>query len=171
MIKTLLKTACSLPLLIALAACGGGSSASTPTYTNATVKIAIAGALPAGTNISGVGVTVTLPAGVTIATDISGAVAAGAVTPSGIFATGTQTAPIYTAANGANQATLKLGMASGTVAGENQAGEIATVVFNLASGTVPTSADFSLSDLVVVNATTYNSIPGFSGSVTSVILQ
>jgi hypothetical protein len=180
MIKTLKATALSLLLLITFAACGGGGGGSSSTgsvvtnptvHTKATVKIALTGNLPAGTSISGAGITVTLPVGVTVPTDSTGAVATGSVTPSGIFATGAQVTPIYTPASGANAATLKLAMASGTPAGESQTGEVATLVLDLAIGVAPTESSFALSELTVVNATTYDLIPGLSGAVTAVTLQ
>lgn len=166
----------SLTILISLTACGGGGGSSsppnnTPTYTKATAKIAISGTLPAGAKISGTGVTVTLPVGVTVPTDSGGTVIAGTVTPSGIFASGTQTPPLYTAASGGNAATLKLGLASGTPTGENQTGEIVTIVFNLTNGAIPISSSFALSDLVVVNTTNYGEITGLNASVSSISLQ
>ncbi len=176
MIKTFRTITSSLALLVVLAACGGGGGSSagiapTPVYTKATVKISLNGTLPAGTTIAGAGVTMLLPAGVTVATDSSGNVASGTVTPSGIFANGTQISPIYVAASGANAATLKISLASGAAAGEDRIGEIATVVFNLANGVEPTVASFSLNNLTVVDAVTYNTITGLSGLVTSVTLQ
>src|SRR6185369_16955814 len=139
--------------------------------TRATLKVAISGTLPAGTNISGVGVTMTLPAGVTVATDSSGAVTTESVIPSGIFASGTQATPIYSAENIGNPASLKICPTSNKVEGESQTGEIATIVVNLASGATPTAESFVLSDLVVVNASTYDKITGISGSVTTVTFQ
>jgi hypothetical protein len=184
MINRFKPMAYSLLLLTLLAACGGGGGGSSSpnslsnnpssgnqTSAKATVKIAISGTLPAGIAISGVGVTVALPAGVTVATDSSGAVVTGSVTPSGIFASGTQTTPIYTAASVGNLASLKICTASSKAAGESQAGEIATLVVNLANGSVPTADNFVLSDLVVVDASTYGKITGISGSVTTVTLQ
>jgi len=179
MIRRLKPIAYSLLLFITLAACGRGGGSSTPNNplpgnqpsTKATLKVAISGTLPAGTNISGVGVTVVLPAGATVDTDSSGAVTTGSVIPSGIFVSGTQTTPIYTAASVANPASLKICPTSTKVGGESQTGEIATVVVNLAGGTKPTADSFVLSDLVVVNASTYDKITGISGSVTTVTFQ
>jgi hypothetical protein len=93
---------------------------------------------------------------------------AGSITPTGVFATGTQTTPLYTAASSGNATTLNLGLASGTVAGESQTREIMTVVFNLANGVAPLASSFALSDLAVVDAAY---ITGSSGSVTAVTLQ
>lgn len=173
MIKTLRTITYSLILLTALAACGGGGGASpnTPAYTKATIKISLEGTLPAGTNISGAGVTIVLPAGVTVATDGNGNIITGTVTPTGVFATGTQAPPIYTAASGVDAATLTISLASGTVSGEDRTGEIATILVNLENGIEPTVASFGLNSLTVVDAATYNTITGLSGSVTSVTLQ
>lgn len=161
-----------LLLLIGLAACGGGgggSGSNSPVYTKAVVKIAITGILPQGTTISGAGCTVTVPAGVTVATGNDGAVATGMVTPSGIFATGTQTPPVYTSSG--NTASLKLALASGSPLGETAVGEIVTVVFDLATGIEPTVSSFVLSDIAVVDAGTYSNISGLNISVLSVALQ
>jgi len=171
--NTIRTIAYSLTLLITLAACGGGGGGGdttpiTQTYTKATVKIAIAGSLPPNTNISGLGITVTLPDGVTVATDNSGNVAAGSVTPSGIFAS---VIPIYSPASGGNKATLILGLASGSVAGEIQVGEIVTIIFDLANGVAPVASSFILTDLAVVDAQKYEQITGLSASVTNVTLQ
>lgn len=173
MIKTLRTIINSLILLAALAACGGGGGASpdTPAYTKATIKISLEGTLPAGTNISGAGVTIVLPAGVTVATDGNGNVTTDTVTPTGLFATGTQVPPIYTAASGVDAATLKISLASGTVSGEDRTGEIATILVDLENGIEPTVASFGLNSLAVVDAATYNTITGLSGSVISVTLQ
>jgi hypothetical protein len=109
--------------------------------------------------------------GVTVDTLYNGDVVSGVVTPSGIFATGTQTPPIYAAANGGTAATLKVGLASGNAAGEGQTGEMVTIIFDLANGAEPTASSFTLSDLTVVDAATYSTIAGFSSSITSVTLQ
>jgi hypothetical protein len=180
--KTIRAFAYSLTLLITLAACGGGGGGGdttpitpitpiTPTYTKATVKIAIAGTLPPNTNISGLGIAVTLPEGVSLATDNNGDVISGSVTPSGIFTSGIQSPPIYTQASVGNKATLRLGLASNKDAGENQTGEIVTIIFDLASGTVPIASSFELSVPVVVNAENFDIITGLSASVTNVTLQ
>jgi hypothetical protein len=104
-------------ITLTLAACGGGSSGdggSAPapavpsSKTTAVLKIGTQGALGAGVSIFGVGVIVTLPTGVTVATDSSGNVAASAAVVSGVATGGGMAAPVYTPATATAKATRKL---------------------------------------------------------------
>lgn len=148
-----------LSALIALAGCGSGgpsssSSASSssppssappspppsaPTATRAAVKLSTQGTLPEGKQLAGIAVLIKLPAGVTVRTDASGAVAAGVVavsgvaTQSGVTVVGPQ---IYTPATATTSGTLEFLIAAGNFG----IGEFAMVTFELAPGSAPPAA-------------------------------
>ncbi len=128
--------------LLFLTACGGGGSPATQP-TTATLKLSNSGTLPKGTSLAGIGITLILPAGVTVKTDTGGAVASGAVTVTGSAAPGTVIA-VYTPASGTTPATLALAMSSTATAGFGT-GEYTTVTCDLANGTSPKATDFGLS--------------------------
>ena len=129
--------------LLSLTACGGGGgSSSLPT--TATLKLSTSGTLPTGTSLAGIGITVTLPADVTVATNASGDVLSGGVIVSGIAAPGNAIA-VYTPASGATPATLALTMVSTAKAGFGT-GEFATISCDLHNGVSPKTSDFVLSD-------------------------
>src|SRR5690242_95437 len=120
-----------LSLLVMLGGCGGGSSSTTATASKSTARLSTEGRLPQGTQLSGINVLITLPAGVTVDTEANGDVSAGVVTVSGVAAqTGnfTMTAPIYTPATATAAGTLQFTLAASNFG----TGEFATVKFNVA---------------------------------------
>jgi hypothetical protein len=137
-IPSMVALFCLLALLI-LGGCGGGGSSdttppsqATPAATKAIVKLSSVGTLPTGTQLKGVAVTVKLPAGLSVATDASGAVVTGAVTTSGVAA---QWNPVATYAPATH--TLQV-----IIAGNFGVGEFATITCDIASGSaVPTKTD------------------------------
>ena len=140
------------------------------TRTTATLTINLTGTVPSNTGIAGAAFTVTLPADVTPALT-NGAVAAGVVTPSGTFAGGTKTTPIYTPATTSAPGTLSFDVANTVTTGVTQVGEVATITLQLANFTTPTAASFELSAVSVIDATVYNTISGMGATVASVTLQ
>ena len=123
-----------------LAACGGGESTPSPAKTTAVLKVGTQGTLASGTSLYGVGVTVTLPAGVTVATDGSGNVAFSVAVVSGVASGGSMATPVYTPATATAKATLKLIVAAaGTGFGT---GEFITVTCMLPAGSSLQESDF-----------------------------
>jgi hypothetical protein len=147
--------------VLSLAGCGGGGDAAQPT--TATLKLSTVGTLSPGTTLSGIGVSIVLPAGVTVATDANGAVSSGVVTVSGVAAPGTVLAPSYTPASGGNPATLTFAMVSNVSAGFG-IGEFATLTCNRASGVTPQVTDFSVT-LNPIDAQTYVPVTGLTPSI------
>jgi hypothetical protein len=115
-------------------------------FTTAILKISTQGTLAAGSSLSGVGITVNLPAGVTVKTVAGGAVDAGVVTVSGIAVPSTLVAPLYTPATATANATLTFAVASNT-AGGFTTGEFATVTCDINANSFPAATDFTLSGL------------------------
>jgi hypothetical protein len=111
--------------------------------TTAILKLSSQGTLAGGTSLSGIGVTVVLPAGVTVKTGTGGVVDASVVTISGVAVPGTLAPPVYTPATASAKATLHFVIAS-SVAGGFGVGEFATVTCGIASGFFPVASDFSL---------------------------
>jgi hypothetical protein len=127
-----------------LAACGGGGGSTpapaAPAKTTAVLKIGTQGTLASGVSLYGVGVTVTLPQGVTVATDSSGNVASSVAVVSGVASGGSMATPVYTPATATAKATLKLIVAAaGTGFG---AGEFVTVTCMLPTGNSLQESDF-----------------------------
>ena len=122
-----------------LAACGSDPA---PPARTATLKLSTSGA--PSENLAGIGITVTLPDGVTPALNNDGSVAATVATVSGVAAPGTMLAPVYTPANGAAKATLRIVLAAAASAGF-AAGEFATVTLVAAGGSNLALGDFTLS--------------------------
>jgi hypothetical protein len=145
-------------------------AADSATKTTAILTINLTGTLPASPAIAGAAFTLTLPANVTAATT-GGAVTNGVVTPSGTFAGGAQTPPVYTAATGSTPGTLSITLASAATAGVSQTGEVATISLQLANGATPTAASFGISGVSVIDAALYGTISGMGASVAGVTLQ
>lgn len=122
--------------LLFLSGCGG-SGGGTPTVqpTIARVTLATQGTLPTG-ELSGIGVTLQLPPGVTPALAANGSVDSGVVRPSGVLANNASPAipTDYIPANGATMGTLTFVLACNPPDGFG-IGEFATVTLNIAPGT------------------------------------
>lgn len=136
-----------LAILPMIAGCGGGGGSSQPMPTAATLKLSSQGAMPAGKAVSGVTVTIELPAGAT-AKSTGGVVDATVVVGSALMAT-TGTAPVgsmgpvnYTPATATAKAKLDFTIASTAVAGV-AVGEYATITLIL-SGVNPAVTDFNV---------------------------
>lgn len=135
--------------------CGGGGGGGTgggskvepdPVPTTAVVKLFTEGVLPQGTSLAGVGITVSLPAGVTVQTDDAGKVVGGTVAGSGVTEGKAVFAePDYTPATDTAPAKLSFVLA-GTDAAGFGTGEFATVTCVLATGANPPATEFTLSD-------------------------
>lgn len=145
--------------VLSLAGCGGGGDAAQPT---ATLKLSTSGTL-APAALAGIGITVTLPAGVTVKTDPGGVVSNGVVTVSGVAVPGFVPTQSYTPASGANPATLTFAMVSNARAGFGT-GEFATVTCNRASGISPTDADFTLTGFTPIDLSG-NAVSGLTAHV------
>ena len=148
-------TIISLQLVIAamLSSCGGGGGGSTPVVpvqpTTATIKISTQGTYPSGALIGGIDVTLVLPAGVTVKatadlTNTSILVTnSGVVTASGVAAANSTVLATYSAAAGSVAGTVSIKIVNPTGFG---IGEFVTVNGDLAAGSNPTAANFSLSN-------------------------
>jgi hypothetical protein len=143
----------TLFILISLTACGGGGGDAAPPSTKAIVTLSTSGTLPAGTKIGGIQVTVNLPAGVTAKASLYSAGSSTMVTDTGVItasgtAAGSYTSGAYLA--GAAASTYKISMGVVNANGFS-AGEFAQVSCDIAAGSSPTAADFSLSNPTVVD--------------------
>lgn len=135
--------------------CGGGGGGGTgggskvepdPVPTTAVVKLYAEGVLSEGTSLAGIGITVNLPAGVTVQTDSAGRVVGGAVAGSGVTEGKAVIAePDYTPATDTAPGKLSFVLA-GTDAEGFGMGEFATVTCDLAAGANPQPTDFTLTD-------------------------
>ena len=135
--------------------CGGGGGGGTgggskvepaPVPTTAVVKLYSEGVLTSGTSLAGIGITVNLPAGVTVQMDDAGKVVGGAVAGSGVAEGKAVLAePDYTPATDTAPAKLSFVLA-GTDAEGFGTGEFATVTCLVAAGANPQPTEFTLSD-------------------------
>jgi hypothetical protein len=137
----------ALIITVFLAACGGGGDGGAAFFvpqqasskTTAVLKIATQRVSGAEEQLTGVGITVTLPKGVTVTTN-NGTVAATSVFASGV-AQGRSVLTTYTETTATANATLQLIVnAGGTLFGT---GEFVTVTCNLPAGNSLQSSDFS----------------------------
>jgi hypothetical protein len=147
-------------ILLTMYACSGAGTTSTgtnplPQPTAATLRVLSTGTLASGALIGGVEVTALLPTGVTVkatpdTTNPSELVTnAGVVVASGV-STGvnTNTIAIYTAATATAPGKVVITVLDANGFGT---GEVATVKCDIASGSTPKAADFSLSGFKAVN--------------------
>lgn len=138
-----------LTLLVSVFAGCGDSGTSPATVqpaivqpTTAVLKLSSQGASPA---LAGIGITVKLPAGVSVKTTADGAVDSSVVTVSGVAVPGSVATPVYTPATATTPGTLRFVVAS-TAAGGFGVGEFATVTCAIAPGSFPMATDFGLAD-------------------------
>jgi hypothetical protein len=115
------------------------------------------------TALSGVGVIVNLPAGVTVATDTSGIVVPGVVAVSGVAVPSTLAQATFASATASANATVTIAVASSQSAGFG-IGEFATVTCRLGSGPLPAAADFTLSGFNPADLF-YSRVTGLTGSL------
>lgn len=158
--KTFVKYLVICASALVIFGCGGGGGGGTggdskqepdPVATTAAVKLFSEGTLPAGTSLAGIGITVNLPAGMTVKTDSDGKVVEGTVAGSGVTAgKATLAEPDYTPASDTAPAKLSFVLA-GTEAEGFGTGEFATVTCDLAAGTTPQATDITLSDFKPVD--------------------
>lgn len=119
--------------------------------TKATVTLAAQGSLPQGTAIAGIGITVNLPPGVTVATDGSGAAAAGVITGYGqTTSTTITTVSSVVPATATAAGTLRMILASTDPAGFT-VGQFARINCDISVGSYPKAADFSTTDFSAVD--------------------
>ena len=149
-----------LAILPMIAGCGSDNN-STPQPTAASLKLSSQGTIPAGTAgmaVSGIGVTIELPTGVTVKKAADGTVDASVVVASGLFKSTNSSVvtPIFT---DGSPAKLDFTIASTAVDGV-QVGEYATITLIL-SGVTPIVTDFKVTkfdardmDLVSIPALT-----------------
>lgn len=123
----------------------------TATVTSAILKLSSQGTLPSGKVVTGFGVSIELPAGVTVKTTTGGAVDSTVVVPSGLLAGNSSMAPVvnYTAATGTSLARLDFTIASNEAAGVG-VGEYAAITLIL-NGVSPTAADFTITHFTPVD--------------------
>lgn len=170
MIKHILTYLALVLTMMTLAACGGGGGGEGATvYTTATFKIVLDGALPTDTAIVGAFFTLILPADVTPDTT-SGAVANSVVIPSGTFAGGTLTPPIYSPATATTAGALQIALVNPAPSGVTLLGEVATVTLQLSSGAMPTATSFSTLGVNVID-TSGNPISGVKAVVSGLQLH
>lgn len=155
--KTRIGSFVALICMSVLFGCGGGGGGGAgggklePDLGNAVVKLSAQGTLPEGSSIAGIGITVNLPAGMTVVTDSAGKVVSGVVTGSGVTAgKATVVEPDYVAATAATPARLSFVLA-GTDAAGFGTGEFATVRCTVATGATPAATDITLSDFKPVD--------------------
>lgn len=109
--------------------------------TSAVLKLSTAESSPSGIFLSGIGVKIQLPTGVTVSVDADNVVSSGVVTASGVAANSSVTPAVYTPATLTTPATLEFIVVSNELGGFG-VGEFATVNCGIASGNFPTPSDF-----------------------------
>lgn len=151
-----------LALGVMLAACGGGGGGGGPAQpTAAVIKLSVEGT-PSGTPIGGIQATVTLPSGVSVkATQNPPQTDDNVVLASGGAANAEFVLGTYSTSS--NAVTVYVTKSDGIAVGE-----FATVNCDIAAGTFPTAADFSVTGLSAwdVNGAT---VTGLAASFTAAI--
>lgn len=148
-----------------LTACGGGGSGTAAVPVTATLKLATTGTSAA--NLSGIDITLHLPAGVVPALNNDGTVAVTVVSPSGVASTGTLVAANYTPANIPTNGSLRISLISATGFG---VGEFATINLNVATGSNPTLSDFTLSGFDPIDIS-YTHVLTLSAVLTGLVVK
>jgi hypothetical protein len=147
---------------IVVTATAGGVAADSPAVTfvtqptQAIVKVATSGTLPAGKTIGGITATVTYPTTKGLSITAANVAASGAGTNSTLVPN----------PNTAGQVILGLINATGI-----QTGEFATLTFSIAAGNFPVAGDFAVATGATIIDTTGAAIPGITVSVLSATVQ
>ena len=144
-----------MPVAIsALTACGGGSGAATASQpVSASLALSTSGT---GTAIYGIGVSVVLPAGVSVkSTAVPPLTDEGVVSATG-QAAGSLISAVYSSATATAPGMVKIMVVNGT---GFATGEFATVYCDIAAWHWPKPADFSLADFTAIDMYG-NAIPG-----------
>jgi hypothetical protein len=141
-----------------LCACGGGGGGSTTAApaqpTTATIKISTQGTYPSGALIGGINVTLALPAGVTVKATpdtINPSILvtnSGVVAASGVAVSNSTILATYSAATSSVAGTVHIQIANPT---GFVIGEFVTVKADIAAGSNPTAAGFSLPSFAAVD--------------------
>jgi len=133
-------------LVLAFAACGGGGTPAAPP-TRAIVKLSTTG--PSGSRISGIDVTIGLPAGVTVQAAVNPPETdSGVVVASGQAAANSLVAATYTAAAAGSSARVRTVLVNSNSTGF-ALGEFATISCDLASGVNPAASDFPITSISI----------------------
>ncbi len=154
-----------------LSACGGGGGGGQGGPTTAVITLSTEGTLstgPTGTTIGGVGLTVNLPAGVTVKTDANGNVDSSVVTASGVAQGQASVLALYTAATTTEQARLDIALYSTSLGGFG-VGEFAKVNCGIAAGSNPQASELSLTNIQVVDNTSFNILSTVTATFSAVI--
>lgn len=153
-----------------ISACGGGGGGGgvsvnlVPTSAVMTIlTTAVTATAYPTAGIGGVGLSIRMPGGVSVATT-AGSVDSSVVVPSGVAQGKASVLAVYTAASGTYPGKLDIVTSSTTSAGFG-VGEFLTVNFIISSGT-PTSGSFALSDFAPIDSTTYTPISGLEAGYT-----
>lgn len=145
-------------MVLLLAGCGdggtGGAAAPSQQFSPAIVilKMVTQGTLPAETSLSGVSVTISLPAGVTPVMHSTGDVDSATVTVSGVAIPSNSLPPTYTPATGTAPATLELVITNMAAEGFG-VGEFVTVTCSVTPGSYPREEDFSVLNFSAITLT------------------
>ena len=132
--------------IISLSGCGSGGGDGVTQPTTAVLKISTQGTLPSGTQIGGIDITIALPTGVTVKSVTSPPETdSGVVVTSGVAAANSTVLSIYSPATSASTGNVRVLLANSTGFGT---GEFMTIHCDIASGSIPTASDFSLSGFV-----------------------
>ena len=133
--------------------------------------MATSGSLPAGASLAGIGITLTLPAGVTPALDASGQVdTSRLVNPSGVtIARGLAVTAVYLEATAGKPAHLCL-VAAGKAAAGFGVGETMLITLNRTADVFPKASDFAMSEFSAAD-TDGKAVSGLQMAVTAVKLE
>jgi hypothetical protein len=160
-----------LILIFMLAALIFGCSSDSPQPGTAKLTLATSGNLPAGTSLAGIGMTLTLPAGVTPALDNAGQVDASRLaTASGVTAAGgLAVTAVYVEATAGTPARLSLAAASKAAAGFG-VGETMIVTLNRLTTSSPGTTDFVITGFSAADLSG-NAVIGLQAAVTGLRLE
>lgn len=161
----------TLMLILVALIVGCGSNSTTPQQPVVRLTVSTTGIIPAGQSLTGIGLTMTLPAGVTPALDASGHPdAARLVTPSGVtVAGGLAATAIHLEAAAGQPARLALAVSSMASSGFGT-GECMILTLNRTAGATPQANEFDITEFSAANLDGV-SVGGLQAVITDVKLQ